>query len=156
MINNNQTECLAQIWNGSTWANSNKDLYTYDDNNNQITCLMQSWNGFTWGNSYKYSYTFDANNNLSEELGQDWNGSTWVNTLKRSYAYIPITAVNEDLSFVNSYSLSNNFPNPFNPTTTIQYTISSRQFVQLKVYDVLGIEIETLVNEEKSAGVNMS
>ena len=113
---------------------------------------MQSWNGFTWGNSYKYSYTFDANNNLSEELGQDWNGSTWVNTLKRSYAYIPITAVNEDLSFVNSYSLSNNFPNPFNPTTTIQYTISSRQFVQLKVYDVLGIEIETLVNEEKSAG----
>jgi len=50
------------------------------------------------------------------------------------------------------FTLYQNFPNPFNPTTSIQYEIGSRQFVQLKIYDVLGTEITTLVDEEKSAG----
>jgi len=48
--------------------------------------------------------------------------------------------------------LLQNYPNPFNPTTSRQYAIGSRQFVTLKVYDLLGIEIATLVNEEKPAG----
>jgi hypothetical protein len=51
-----------------------------------------------------------------------------------------------------NFILFQNYPNPFNPATTIRYKISSRQYVQLKVYDVLGNEIETLVNEEKPAG----
>ena len=50
------------------------------------------------------------------------------------------------------FLLSQNYPNPFNPSTSIQYAVSSRQFVSLKIYDVLGNEIETLVNEEKPAG----
>lgn len=50
------------------------------------------------------------------------------------------------------FSLGQNYPNPFNPSTSIQYAIASRQFVTLKVYDVLGNEIATLVNEEKPAG----
>ena len=50
------------------------------------------------------------------------------------------------------FSLEQNYPNPFNPSTSIQYSISSRQFVTLKVYDILGNEIATLVNEEKPAG----
>lgn len=48
--------------------------------------------------------------------------------------------------------LEQNYPNPFNPVTSIQYSVSSTQFVLLKIYDVLGNEIETLVNEEKTAG----
>jgi hypothetical protein len=48
--------------------------------------------------------------------------------------------------------LYDNYPNPFNPSTIIQYTIGSRQFVNLKVYDVLGNEVATLVNEWKEAG----
>jgi hypothetical protein len=51
-----------------------------------------------------------------------------------------------------SFVLYQNYPNPFNPVTSIQYAIGSRQFVLLKVYDVLGNEIATLVNEEKPAG----
>jgi photosystem II stability/assembly factor-like uncharacterized protein len=51
------------------------------------------------------------------------------------------------------FRLYQNYPNPFNPKTSIQYAISSRQFVTLKVYDILGNEIATLVNEEKQPGV---
>ncbi len=47
-----------------------------------------------------------------------------------------------------------NFPNPFNPSTTIYYSIPELSFVTLKVYDVLGNEIVTLVNEEKSIGTH--
>jgi len=50
------------------------------------------------------------------------------------------------------FYLVQNYPNPFNPSTSIQYEVSSRQFVSLKVYDVLGNEVATLVDEEKSAG----
>lgn len=48
--------------------------------------------------------------------------------------------------------LHQNYPNPFNPSTNLQYVIGSMQFVTLKVYDVLGNEIATLVSEEKQAG----
>jgi hypothetical protein len=52
------------------------------------------------------------------------------------------------------FRLEQNYPNPFNPSTTIQYAISNRQFVTLKVYDLLGNEIATLVDEYKPAGIH--
>jgi hypothetical protein len=53
---------------------------------------------------------------------------------------------------ITDYQLMQNYPNPFNPRTSIQYAISSRQFVTLKAYDVLGNQIATIVNEEKPVG----
>ncbi len=50
------------------------------------------------------------------------------------------------------YSLSQNYPNPFNPSTKITYSVASLSNVILKVYDILGREVVTLVNEEKPAG----
>ena len=52
----------------------------------------------------------------------------------------------------DKFSLEQNYPNPFNPSTIIQYAVSSKQLVQIKVFDVLGNEIMTLVDEEKSEG----
>ncbi|HEY6435169.1 MAG TPA: T9SS type A sorting domain-containing protein, partial [Ignavibacteriaceae bacterium] len=48
--------------------------------------------------------------------------------------------------------LSQNYPNPFNPTTTISFSIPSSTFTSLKIYDILGNELATLVNEVKPAG----
>lgn len=53
---------------------------------------------------------------------------------------------------ITEYSLEQNFPNPFNPSTIIKFQIPKDGFVSLKVYDILGNEITTLINEEKSRG----
>jgi hypothetical protein len=50
------------------------------------------------------------------------------------------------------FSLSQNYPNPFNPSTMIDYTLAKESFVRLKIYDVLGREIKTLVDEKESVG----
>jgi len=63
-----------------------------------------------------------------------------------------ITDVEEEGSLPESHLLSQNYPNPFNPTTKINYSISQTGIVTLTVFDVLGNEIASLVNEEKSTG----
>jgi hypothetical protein len=70
--------------------------------------------------------------------------------------YWIVTAVeddkNEDLQQPTEFSLSQNYPNPFNPSTTIKYAIPKRTSVGLILYDILGREVEVLVNEDQDAG----
>jgi hypothetical protein len=51
------------------------------------------------------------------------------------------------------FKLGQNYPNPFNPTTAISYQLSANSFVTLKVFDILGREVATLVNEVRKPGV---
>ncbi len=58
----------------------------------------------------------------------------------------------KDNTIINSFELKQNFPNPFNPSTIISYSVPQNAFVTLKVYNILGNEVSTLVNEQKAAG----
>ena len=62
------------------------------------------------------------------------------------------TSVKGDVTQITDYQLEQNYPNPFNPATKIKFSIPETQFVTLKVYDMLGNEIATLVNEQKQNG----
>ena len=60
--------------------------------------------------------------------------------------------IDNNRSQATEYKLLQNYPNPFNPSTTIRYSIPTTSLISLKVYDILGRELATLVNEEKPAG----
>jgi hypothetical protein len=87
------------------------------------------------------------------------NGIKEFNNLRPDYmrAHLSeITDVEESTSF--GFSLHQNYPNPFNPTTTISFTVPNVEAthespLQLRVYDVLGREVATLVNKNKKPGV---
>ncbi len=84
-------------------------------------------------------------------IGPD--GKIYASTTNGLYVSAAFTAVkSEDKQFIKNYALMQNYPNPFNPATKIKYSIPKSGFVSLKVYDVLGREVATLANEQKSAG----
>jgi hypothetical protein len=70
-----------------------------------------------------------------------------------TFCNAPVDVENKDKPEVpKEFSLSQNFPNPFNPSTIISYQLPVSSKVIIKIYDALGKEVETLVNEEKPAG----
>ncbi|MDQ3020071.1 MAG: T9SS type A sorting domain-containing protein [Bacteroidota bacterium] len=64
----------------------------------------------------------------------------------------PVEINSNNIQIPDKYTLEQNFPNPFNPVTTIKFSILKSTNVTLKVYDPLGKEIETLVDGFKNAG----
>jgi hypothetical protein len=79
------------------------------------------------------------------------NKGSYDDSLLLVNQYTGINEHNEPIT-PTSYSLAQNYPNPFNPVTTIKYQLPVSGRVSLKVYNILGKEIATLVDEEKSAG----
>lgn len=79
-------------------------------------------------------------------LGNVQNSSEELN--KHNYQQIRFSGIDIPVT----YALEQNYPNPFNPATTIRYQIPKDGIVTLKVYDLLGAEVATLINEEKAAG----
>ena len=88
-------------------------------------------------------------------LAVDSGGDVWIGTSGEGLSRIRITTpVSDDDrgALPGDYVLSQNYPNPFNPTTRISYRVPTRSEVTLRVYDILGREVTTLVNEIQSAG----
>ena len=97
---------------------------------------MMSENNGIYSN---YWQVYDADNFSSWELG--------------NFDYIsPLTPVENIENDINSFKVSQNYPNPFNPSTKIRYSVPQSSNVMIKIFDILGNEIKTLVDEEKSVG----
>lgn len=128
--------------------NSGFEIEKRASSNQSVTGM---WNtiGFVPGfgtSTEKHIYLFDDKNlevgKYQYRLKQiDFDGT---------YKYSDIAEINFVLPV--EFSVKQNYPNPFNPVTSIQYTIASKQFVTLKVYDILGNEVAKLVDEFKPAG----
>jgi hypothetical protein len=108
-----------------------------------------SWTGFNDG--LIFDWNFSA---LAIKPPYIWaiGGAGFGNVYRRSLTEIVTEVENNTNLSPNRYLLSQNYPNPFNPTTTINFSIPKSGFVTIKVYDVLGREVKTLVSQELSAG----
>jgi photosystem II stability/assembly factor-like uncharacterized protein len=120
------------------------------------TDLQPSWIYVSYNNGSFYSpYSEGLFENASVEAfavndtfmfaGTDYNG-LW-RRLRPG-----VVNVQTQQNVPEKFNLSQNYPNPFNPSTSISYSIPSSSLVSIKVYDVIGNEVATLVNEIKSAG----
>src|SRR5207249_4892558 len=83
--------------------------------------------------------------------GATYLGNVYLDNFRVRYPAV-ITSVGDPGDRPGRFSLEQNYPNPFNPTTTIQFSIDNPQLTILKVFDVLGREVITLVNERLGPG----
>ena len=132
------TNQVVGTFDNITYNKNNLDKYASIDY--EVDC-----SGITSGDYYLRlvtSVNSDANYALANIISDNTTlAKKNFNKVNFTGSEIPIT-----------YELSNNFPNPFNPSTTIRYQIPQDGIVTLKIYDILGSEVATLVNEEKVAG----
>ena len=153
--------------NGSSWSQTslyNKTVWSLAASGNNIFAgidasspndtggvFMTTNNGLTWvqknhgfnGNMRVQSLLIANNYILAGTYGQ----SIWRRPLSEI-----ISIQNISTETPAKYSLSQNYPNPFNPTTNVQFSMSNVQYVSLKVFDILGKEVSTLVNETLQPG----
>jgi hypothetical protein len=74
-----------------------------------------------------------------------YDANTWARI------FLPV-GINDPEEHIKDFQLNQNYPNPFNPSTNIKFLIFKNSFVSLKVYNILGVEVATLVNEKLPAG----
>jgi carboxypeptidase T len=129
--------------NGTTWQTVN----SYTGNN--TTWTQQSFDITSYANSttqllIRFHLTSDNN---TQSAG--W----WVDDIKlTNYCMIANGVGNHNNEFPKMFALGQNYPNPFNPVTIIKYQLPIQSYVTIRVYDILGKEIATLVNNERKSG----
>ncbi|WP_337871666.1 T9SS type A sorting domain-containing protein [Ignavibacterium sp.] len=151
----NRIQTTRQLWDGSNWQYYQQTTYTYSDTL-LVHYLLSQYSGNQFINVNQTSISYDNNNNKQIEVYQNWVNGIWQNSNKFIFTHTLITNAESEMSFTDNFYLEQNYPNPFNPTTKIKYTIpdvgSGLALTVLKVYDILGNEVATLVNDYKPAG----
>jgi hypothetical protein len=154
-VNNLLISIKYQDWQQDSlnWKNVWRELYIYTPQNKIATMFKETWTQATgWNNYVQRTYSYDLNNNWIEKITYLWDGTNWNNYYRHLATWLEPVGIQEEQLTSYSYSLYNNYPNPFNPSTKIKFQVPDLEVVSLKVYDILGKEIATLVNEEKPAG----
>ena len=128
------------------WISDEKNVWIVGGKTLKTTDGGQSWESFWHPSNYAiYSVQF-----IKNKLGWFTGGE---GTILKYYNDEPSSIENEKTeNTVLYYNLSQNYPNPFNPNTKIKYSVPQSSQVVIKIFDILGNEIETLVNEEKQTG----
>ncbi len=172
---------LLDIWNSGTVDSLfyEKVVFTYDGSGKIFSIIDSSYayyDGTLYGH-YPYIFSYNSDNNLdscvtgwSSGFGDfqpggillyDHYGNAFLERFESGvrgfkifpyYSNLSSTDVTKSKGTPRDFYISQNYPNPFNPTTIINYSVPTRTFVSLKVFDILGREVKTLVNEEISAG----
>jgi hypothetical protein len=142
-----------------SWFNNNDNRY-YSDNNSaglsnpfalpNPNALPKSTSpALTGGATPPSDGFFDATANyVGAFKDEDWTAG-WSRIHMTT-----VTSVKEvsEISIPNNYELSQNYPNPFNPSTTIRFSIPQEGIVKLRIYNILGQEVATLINGYRAAG----
>ncbi len=114
------------------------------------TIFYSSDSGITWSTQGVFSDSLNSVYFINPSTG--WivgDNGTILHTTNGGVSFVEEEQINE---MPIQFLLSQNYPNPFNPSTKIKYSVPQSSQVVIKVFDVLGNEIETLVNEEKPTG----
>lgn len=104
-------------------------------------------------NKYKFTFADIQTRQIEyDELGKAFNRSVEKHNVDVEVTAPGYTSVEENKQVIQDYCLNQNYPNPFNPSTTISYYTPKAGFVSLKIFNPLGEEIKSLVNEVQNTG----
>jgi hypothetical protein len=140
-------------------ANQFKVAYAMDDNS-LPAAFYKSFNG-SWTGSFKFSSTkvdtFYAKPRAGYILGGGDDGTGVYSYFNGYNGYfsknmMTTTGISNNNEILDGFSLSQNYPNPFNPVTNIKFSVPKAGLVTLKVYDITGKEVASLVNQNMNAG----
>lgn len=140
------------IFVGIEWASTANDTFAvFSDDTAQGEKADRAWEQLT-GVSYKYQ-RFNEPGDFSWAVANLGNLDLWISLL---YKQGLSSVRDEQAKIPQQFVLEQNYPNPFNPSTNIRFSIVKGASVSLKVYDVLGKEVATLVNEYLEPGTYSS